>query len=108
MYDRGGFVYVYLIYGMYWMLNVVTGPEGSPQAILIRGLKDLSGPGILTRALAIDKSFYGEDLLTSNRIWIENSPVTPVVMNTPRYRHPLCRRTLEKSCLEVFYAFRPL
>ena len=84
MYARGGFVYVYLIYGMYWMLNVVTGREESPQAILIRSLTGLNGPGILTRALAVDKSFYGEDLLTSNRIWIENSPLTPVVLNSPR------------------------
>jgi DNA-3-methyladenine glycosylase len=84
MYARGGLVYVYLIYGMHWMLNIVTGPQEIPQAILIRGLSGLGGPGILTRALAIDKSFYGEDLVTSNRIWIENSPLNPVVLNTPR------------------------
>jgi len=84
MYARGGFLYVYLIYGMYWMLNIVTGAEEIPQAILIRSLTGLGGPGILTRALAIERSFYGEDLLTSNRIWIENSPLNPVVLNTPR------------------------
>ena len=45
MYAYGGLVYVYLIYGMYWMLNFVTGPEDQPQAILIRGLAGLAGPG---------------------------------------------------------------
>ncbi|MCX7986896.1 MAG: DNA-3-methyladenine glycosylase [Bacteroidales bacterium] len=70
MYHRGGYVYVYLIYGMYWMLNVVTGFNDYPQAVLIRGLKGISGPGKVTRRLQIDKSFYGEDLTISNRIWI--------------------------------------
>lgn len=71
MYSEGGKVYVYLIYGMYWMLNFVTGPEGHPQAVLIRAIEGYNGPGKLTRALAIDRSFYGEDLTTSERIWVE-------------------------------------
>lgn len=62
---------MYLIYGMYWMLNFVTGGEGQPQAILLRGIEGLEGPGKLTRALDIDKSFYAEDLTVSDRIWIE-------------------------------------
>lgn len=70
MYHRGGYVYVYLIYGMYWMFNVVTGYQGHPQAALIRGLEGIYGPGKITRRLQIDKSFYGEDLLNSSRIWI--------------------------------------
>jgi len=73
MFARGGLVYVYLIYGMYWMLNFVTGGENQPQAILVRGLGGIEGPGKLTRTLDIDKSFYGEDLTVSDRIWIENS-----------------------------------
>ncbi len=84
MYGRGGLIYVYLIYGMYWMLNVVTGPEEIPQAILIRGLAGHGGPGILTRALAIDLSFYGEDLVTSDRLWMEDSPFHPPVVRKPR------------------------
>lgn len=84
MFHRGGVVYVYLIYGMYWMLNVVTGPENLPQAILIRGLEGIDGPGKLTRALGIDGSFYGEDLETSGRIWIEDGPDTPTILQTPR------------------------
>jgi DNA-3-methyladenine glycosylase (3mg) len=71
MYHGGGKVYVYLIYGMYQMLNFVTSGENIPQAVLIRGIEGFIGPGKLTRHLQIDKSFYGEDLSTSDRIWVE-------------------------------------
>jgi DNA-3-methyladenine glycosylase len=84
LYLEGGRLYVYLVYGMYWMLNVVTGPEDFPQAALIRGLASCSGPGRLTRLMGIDKSFNGEDLVTSRRIWIEESGVTPVFSTSPR------------------------
>jgi DNA-3-methyladenine glycosylase len=84
MYGQGGFLYIYLIYGIYWMLNIVTGPADSPQAILVRGLKNLSGPGVLTRGLGIDKSYHGEDLDNSERIWIEDSDEKPLVLQKPR------------------------
>ena len=84
MYNAGGCAYVYLIYGMYWMFNIVTGPGGDPQAVLIRGVDAYPGPGKLTRALAIDKSFYGEDLVTSGRIWIESCAEQPAILLTPR------------------------
>jgi DNA-3-methyladenine glycosylase len=72
MYCPGGYVYVYLVYGMYWMLNFVTGKKDVPQAVLIRGLAGFNGPGKLTRHLAVDKSFYGEDLSKSERLFITN------------------------------------
>lgn len=72
MYHAGGAVYVYLIYGMYWLLNVVTGSEGNPQAVLIRGAREVSGPGRLGKAMQLDKSFYGESLIDSPRLWIED------------------------------------
>ena len=72
MYHEGGHVYVYLIYGMYWMLNFVTSINDVPQAALIRGIEKFDGPGKLTKKLNIDKSFYGEDLVTSDRLWIES------------------------------------
>jgi DNA-3-methyladenine glycosylase len=84
MFQEGGHLYIYLIYGMYWMLNVVTGPKDFPQAVLIRGVEEYSGPGKLTRALGIDKSFYGEDLVLSERIWIEESGIKSVVKTSPR------------------------
>ena len=71
MYHEGGILYVYLVYGMHWMLNIVTGPQGHPQALLIRGLSTIQGPGRLTKALGIDRSFNAEDLTHSQRIWIE-------------------------------------
>jgi DNA-3-methyladenine glycosylase len=74
MYLEGGQIYVYLIYGMYWMLNFVTSIENDPQAVLIRGVKELYGPGRLTKYLNIDKTFNGENLCTSNRLFICNSP----------------------------------
>jgi DNA-3-methyladenine glycosylase len=73
MYLEGGRVYVYFVYGMYWMLNIVAGEEKNPQAVLIRGIDGCTGPGRLTRSLGVDGSFYGEDLTTSERIWIEDT-----------------------------------
>jgi DNA-3-methyladenine glycosylase len=73
MYHEGGKIYVYIIYGIYWMLNIVCGPEDHPQAVLIRGLKDISGPGRVGKALKLDKTFYGENLNSSDRIWISGN-----------------------------------
>jgi len=79
MYHQGGKVYVYLIYGMYWMLNLVTGEPGHPCAVLIRGLEGFSGPGRVGRELLLDKTFYGEDIETSSRIWIEREGSKPEI-----------------------------
>jgi DNA-3-methyladenine glycosylase len=75
MYHEGGKLYVYLIYGMYWMLNVVTGAIDIPQAVLIRGVESMEGPGKLTRSCGINGSFYGEDLTVSHRIWFEETDI---------------------------------
>jgi len=84
MYHKGGRLYVYFVYGMYWMLNIVTGEENNPQAVLIRSLDNCRGPGRVARLIGIDKSYYGEDLTKSDRIWIEESGVTPVYKTGPR------------------------
>ena len=79
MFQQGGTVYVYLIYGMYWMLNLVVGHEGEAFAVLIRGVEGFKGPGRLGRALQLDRSFYGENLATSSRIWVEDAePVSEI------------------------------
>lgn len=69
MYGPPGRAYVYLIYGIYHMLNVVTWPEDHPAAVLIRGVEplfgvDLStdGPGKLCRAFGISRELNGADL----------------------------------------------
>jgi DNA-3-methyladenine glycosylase len=84
MYHHGGLVYVYLIYGMYWMLNIVAGEPNNPQAILIRGLDGCYGPGRLTKRLSIGKDFYGEDLVKSSRLWVEDSNRKFDVKTAPR------------------------
>jgi DNA-3-methyladenine glycosylase len=84
MFDKAGLVYVYLIYGMHHCLNVVTMPKNYPAAVLIRAVSPelntkylihntcINGPGRVTKYLGIDKTFYGEDLSVSKRIWIES------------------------------------
>lgn len=84
MFEEGGLVYMYLIYGIYWMLNFVTGGKDEPQAVLIRGLKEVEGPGRLTRDLGIDGSFLGESLLTGSRMWAEDAGFKPEVLSGPR------------------------
>ncbi len=84
MFREGGYLYIYLIYGMYWMLNIVTAGNNIPQAVLIRGVDNHNGPGKLTKSIGIDKSFYGEDLVISERIWIEDAGRKPDFKTGPR------------------------
>ena len=84
MFEEGGVLYMYLIYGMYWMMNIVTGAKHNPQAALIRGVDGISGPGRLTKALSIDGSFNGENLTTSGRIWLEDRGIKPAFKTGPR------------------------
>lgn len=84
MYQEGGRLYIYLIYGMYWMLNIVTGEKDNPQAVLIRGVENYPGPGILTKSLGIDRSYYGEDITQSDRIWVEDPGIIQPVKIGPR------------------------
>ena len=95
-YDAGGFVYVYLIYGMHICTNVVANVENVPEAVLIRALKPVdgvelmklrrgknnlrdlcSGPGKLSQALGITKDFYGADLC-GEKIFIEPAEILRV------------------------------
>ena len=80
MFGRAGHAYVYLIYGMYDMLNVVTGVRGEAHAVLIRGAKPLdgwdaklSGPGRLACAFQITRSHNGLDL-TGNELYFLDNP----------------------------------
>lgn len=88
MFNAGGYSYVYLCYGIHNLFNVVTGLPGTGDAVLIRALEPIgglkimqarmgtstirritSGPGKLTKALGIDRTFNGKHL-TGSDIWI--------------------------------------
>lgn len=87
MFGPAGVFYVYLIYGMHWMLNVVTGEPGYPAAVLIRGTAETSGPGRLTARLQIDKALNGKPAKKSSGLWFEErSLVLPDerIATTPR------------------------
>jgi len=75
MYAAGGRIYVYLCYGIHWMLNIVTGPKDYPAALLIRGAGDLNGPGKLTRGLGINKRFNGKLVVPETKLWFEDQGV---------------------------------
>ena len=70
MYEEGGVAYCYLCYGIHCLLNIISGEKDHPEAVLIRGVKGLNGPGKLTKGMNIDMSFNGESLL-NNKIYIE-------------------------------------
>ena len=57
MYGSAGVIYLYLCYGIHWLLNIVCREEGYPAAVLIRGTLDVSGPGRLTKKLGINGEF---------------------------------------------------
>lgn len=77
LFGEAGRCYVYLCYGVHWLLNIVTGPVDYPAAVLIRGAGAVMGPGRLTRALGIDKALNTQPLGSASGIWIE-APAEPV------------------------------
>lgn len=76
MYGKAGHTYVYFTYGMHWLLNIITSKVGVPQGVLIRAIDKAEGPARLTKYLKIDKDFYGEDIVKSQRLWIENTALS--------------------------------
>lgn len=72
MFGPPGYWYAYLVYGMYWMLNIVTDKEGYPSAVLIRSAGEWSGPGKITRSLGIDGSLSGRKIEKKSGLWVED------------------------------------
>lgn len=72
LYRRGGIWYVYLCYGIHEMLNLVTGPEDAPAAVLIRGVEGIAGPGRVTKQLAIGRTLNGLPAEPASGLWIED------------------------------------
>jgi DNA-3-methyladenine glycosylase len=90
MFGPPGHAYVYLIYGFWNCLNVVTAADGVPHAVLLRGLEPIEGidstthgPGLLCRAMHIDRALNGANLLAET-LWIEKPE---------RYRAPSIARS---------------
>ena len=116
MFGRAGVAYVYFVYGMHYLLNIVTEAEQDPCAVLIRGLvpfdginhmqrhrgatgKNLTdGPAKLCQALAVDKALNGWDLTAGRKLWVEEqvSPPHQLIKAGPRigidYARPADRR----------------
>ncbi|MCK4327755.1 MAG: DNA-3-methyladenine glycosylase [Candidatus Diapherotrites archaeon] len=83
MYGRAGHAYVYLCYGMHWMLNVVTESEGTAGAVLIRALDSVNGPGRVTKQLGVDKRFNGHDL-TKKPLFVRDGVEPRKITASPR------------------------
>lgn len=83
LYTEGGKIYVYLIYGIYWLLNFVTGPRDMPQGVMIRAIEGLYGPGRVGRELQLDASIHGHSV-EDELLWVEDEGVHPFYTTAPR------------------------
>lgn len=72
MFGPAGIWYVYFVYGMHWMLNIVTGLEGQGAAVLIRGVSETTGPARLTKRFDIDRSFNAVAATRKHGLWLED------------------------------------
>jgi DNA-3-methyladenine glycosylase len=93
MFGPGGISYVYLCYGIHQMFNIVTGREGEGQAVLIRAIAPLvglpdemrigSGPGLVTKALRLDRRHDRKDLATG-QLYVAGHDRPPALATGPR------------------------
>lgn len=72
LYGESGIIYVYLCYGIHWLLNVITGEIEQPQGVLIRACEGYEGPGKLTKHLLIDGSFNRRSAINDDELWFED------------------------------------
>lgn len=72
LYADAGTIYVYLCYGVHWLLNVITGDVDDPQGVLIRACVEAEGPGKLTKKLGITGEQNRKSAVDSEELWIED------------------------------------
>ncbi len=84
LYASAGTVYVYLCYGIHWLLNIVTGEEDQPQAVLIRACVEAPGPGRLTKALDITGEFNRQSIFDQDGLWIADDGFSCAVVTDKR------------------------
>ena len=83
---------------MHDLMNIVSGREGEPQAVLIRCCEGFEGPGKLTKELSVDRSFNGLDILECSELRIEDDGTKVDIIQLPRvgiaYAEPADREAL--------------
>jgi DNA-3-methyladenine glycosylase len=87
MFGPAGHFYIYLCYGMYYLLNISTREEGHPAAVLIRGIEGANGPGKLTRLMGINKNLSTKKASRATRLWFEDRGIAikkSKIKRTPR------------------------
>lgn len=84
LYGESGIIYIYLCYGIHWLMNIVTGEKDNPQCVLLRAGENLTGPAKLTKHLQIDKSFNNADICKNPDIWIEDDGFRPKLKTASR------------------------
>ena len=70
LYADAGTIYIYLCYGMHWLMNVITGDIDDPQGVLIRACVEADGPGKLTKKLGITGDLNRGSVVDSRELWI--------------------------------------
>lgn len=84
LYGKSGMIYVYLCYGMHWLMNVITGEKDAPQGVLLRAGESRNGPAKLTKYMQIDGKFNGKPICGNPEIWIEDDGYSPEIKTAPR------------------------